>query len=73
MAQKILVVDDDRQIARLVTSYLQQAGYDVNTAYDGETALATAAASRAREYAQERAEMKRAIQQRSQGTNEPKD
>ena len=40
MAQKILVVDDDRQIARLVTSYLQQAGYDVNTAYDGETALA---------------------------------
>jgi DNA-binding response OmpR family regulator len=40
MAQKILVVDDDRQIARLVSSYLQQAGYDVDTAYDGETALA---------------------------------
>ncbi|HET9496513.1 MAG TPA: response regulator transcription factor [Chloroflexia bacterium] len=40
MAQKILVVDDDRQIARLVSSYLQQAGYDVDTAYDGESALA---------------------------------
>jgi two-component system alkaline phosphatase synthesis response regulator PhoP len=39
MAQKILVVDDDRQIARLVSTYLQQAGFDVATAYDGETAL----------------------------------
>jgi two-component system alkaline phosphatase synthesis response regulator PhoP len=40
MAQKILVVDDDRQIARLVSSYLQQAGFEIATAYDGETALA---------------------------------
>lgn len=36
---RILVVDDDRQIVRLVRSYLEQAGYDVLTAYDGETAL----------------------------------
>ena len=39
MAQKILVVDDDRQIVRLVSSYLEQAGYAVTTAYDGEMAL----------------------------------
>ena len=39
MAQRILVVDDDRQIVRLVQSYLQQSGFSVLTAYDGEEAL----------------------------------
>jgi two-component system alkaline phosphatase synthesis response regulator PhoP len=39
MAQRILVVDDDRQIARLVRSYLEQAGYTVFTAHDGDAAL----------------------------------
>ncbi len=39
MAQRILVVDDDRQIVRLVQSYLEQASYTVLTAYDGTTAL----------------------------------
>lgn len=39
MAQRVLVVDDDRQIVRLVRSYLEQAGFEVLTAYDGETAL----------------------------------
>jgi two-component system alkaline phosphatase synthesis response regulator PhoP len=39
MSQRILVVDDDRQIVRLVQSYLQQSGYAVLTAYDGEEAL----------------------------------
>ena len=39
MAQRILVVDDDKQIARLIRSYLEQAGYQVVVAYDGETAL----------------------------------
>jgi two-component system alkaline phosphatase synthesis response regulator PhoP len=39
MTQRILVVDDDRQLIRLVESYLRQAGYDVSAAYDGETAL----------------------------------
>jgi two-component system alkaline phosphatase synthesis response regulator PhoP len=37
--QRILVVDDDRQIVRLVQSYLEQAGYQVFTAYDGATAV----------------------------------
>lgn len=37
--QRILVVDDDREIVRLVQGYLRQAGYQVLTAYDGETAL----------------------------------
>jgi two-component system alkaline phosphatase synthesis response regulator PhoP len=36
---RILVVDDDKKIVRLVQSYLEQAGYQVLTAYDGETAL----------------------------------
>ena len=39
MPQRILVVDDDKQIARLIRSYLEQAGYQVIVAYDGETAL----------------------------------
>src|SRR5258708_37988007 len=39
MAQRILVVDDDRQIVRLVQSYLEQAGMTTYTAYDGEEAL----------------------------------
>ncbi len=39
MAQRILVVDDDRQIVRLVHSYLEQAGFQVSAAYDGEDAL----------------------------------
>ncbi|MBN1312915.1 MAG: response regulator transcription factor [Anaerolineae bacterium] len=37
--QSILVVDDDREIVRLVRGYLEQAGYTVMAAYDGETAL----------------------------------
>jgi two-component system, OmpR family, alkaline phosphatase synthesis response regulator PhoP len=41
MSQRILVVDDDRQIVRLIASYLDQAGYQVLTAYDGATALRT--------------------------------
>lgn len=38
-AQQILVVDDDRDIVRLVKAYLEKAGFQVATAYDGETAL----------------------------------
>lgn len=37
--QRILVVDDDKKIVRLVQSYLEQSGYQVLVAYDGETAL----------------------------------
>jgi two-component system alkaline phosphatase synthesis response regulator PhoP len=36
---RILVVDDDREIVRLVRAYLEKSGYDVLVAYDGETAL----------------------------------
>ena len=39
MTQRILVVDDDKQIVRLVRAYLEQAGFQVFTAYDGGTAL----------------------------------
>jgi len=41
MAQRILVVDDDRAIVRLVRAYLEQAGYQVLVAYDGDEALRT--------------------------------
>ncbi len=41
MAKRLLVVDDDRQIVRLVRSYLEQAGFEVLAAYDGESALHT--------------------------------
>ncbi|MBN1887830.1 MAG: response regulator transcription factor [Thermoflexales bacterium] len=37
--ERILVVDDDKEIVRLVRSYLEKAGYQVFVAYDGETAL----------------------------------
>ncbi len=39
MAAKILVVDDEAKIVRLVRSYLEQAGYAVVEAADGQTAL----------------------------------
>jgi DNA-binding response OmpR family regulator len=39
MTQRILVVDDDRQIVRLVQSYLEQASFQTLAAYDGESAL----------------------------------
>lgn len=39
MNERILVVDDDREITRLLRSYLEQAGYSVLVANDGGTAL----------------------------------
>jgi two-component system, OmpR family, alkaline phosphatase synthesis response regulator PhoP len=39
MAKRVLVVDDDREIVRLVQGYLRQAGYEVLGAYDGHTAV----------------------------------
>ncbi len=38
MAQRILVVDDDPQIVRLLKSYLEKAGFSVLTALDGAEA-----------------------------------
>jgi DNA-binding response OmpR family regulator len=40
---RVLVVDDDATVAEVVTTYLQRAGYTVDRAGDGATALATAA------------------------------
>lgn len=39
MANRILVVDDDKQIVRLIQSYLEKNGYSVLTAFDGDNAL----------------------------------
>lgn len=39
MVQKILVVDDELQIVRVVRSYLEKAGYRVLTASNGQDAL----------------------------------
>lgn len=39
--QRILLVDDDHEIVRVLRAYLEQAHFQVYTAYDGETALHT--------------------------------
>jgi DNA-binding response OmpR family regulator len=39
MAQTVLVVDDDHEIARLVRAYLEQAGFRAVCAHDGASAL----------------------------------
>jgi two-component system alkaline phosphatase synthesis response regulator PhoP len=41
MTQRILVVDDDRSILKVIRGYLEQSSYQVLTASDGETALHT--------------------------------
>ena len=46
MPQRILVVDDDRQIVRLVSAYLEHAGFQTLTAYDGAAALRLARTER---------------------------
>lgn len=38
MEYKILVVDDDRSITNLLQTELEQAGYVVSVAYDGNAA-----------------------------------
>jgi DNA-binding response OmpR family regulator len=40
MNQKILVVDDELDIVKVVRAYLEQSGFRVITAFDGEQALA---------------------------------
>jgi DNA-binding response OmpR family regulator len=39
MPPRILVVDDDKSIVKVLTAYLEQSGYQVFPAYDGEMAL----------------------------------
>jgi two-component system alkaline phosphatase synthesis response regulator PhoP len=46
MTQRVLVVDDDKQIVRLLKSYLEQSGFAVLTAQDGESAMRTIRAER---------------------------
>lgn len=41
-AARVLVVDDERHIARVLEFVLRKAGYEVAVAYDGEQALAEA-------------------------------
>jgi DNA-binding response OmpR family regulator len=44
--QRILVVEDEMQIARTLRDYLEVAGFDVTTVGDGESALASARGQR---------------------------
>ena len=44
--QRILVVEDEMQIARIVRDYLEVAGFDVTVVGDGEAALASARGDR---------------------------
>ena len=46
MARKVLVVDDNAKIVEVLKAYLEAEGYEVSTAADGPTALATAADAR---------------------------
>src|SRR4029453_4004650 len=46
MVKRILVVEDESKIARLVRDYLEHAGFEVVVAGDGEVALAEARRSR---------------------------
>ena len=46
MANRILVVDDDKEIVRLIKSYLEKSAFTVLTAYDGENALRAIRAER---------------------------
>jgi len=39
VVHRILVVDDDPELVRLLGAYLKQAGFEVLSAYDGESAL----------------------------------
>lgn len=39
MTQRILVVDDDKSIAKMLAGYLEQSGFHVISAHDGEAAI----------------------------------
>jgi two-component system response regulator CpxR len=42
VSARLLLVDDDEKLARLLRDYLQQFGYEVDTAHDGRKGLAMA-------------------------------
>ena len=39
MTDRILVVDDDKKIVKMIKDFLEMEQYQVITAYDGETAI----------------------------------
>ena len=41
MARKILVVEDDRNISDLIRMYLEKEGFEVQTVFDGGSAVET--------------------------------
>jgi len=41
MPSTILIIEDEPELARVLRSYLEKAGYDILTAYRGDTGLAT--------------------------------
>src|SRR5215470_612828 len=41
---RVLVIDDDRKLCRLIQDYLQPLGYDITTVHTGPDGLASAAA-----------------------------
>ena len=44
MSVKVLVVDDERNLVKLLRSYLEREGFEVHEALDGKTALEVARA-----------------------------
>src|SRR4051794_39941248 len=40
-ATRLLIVDDDRELCRLITEYLTPEGFEVSAIHDGSQALAT--------------------------------
>jgi len=41
LKQRILIVDDDKSIVKILRGYLEQSGFEVLMAHDGETAVHT--------------------------------
>ena len=46
ISRRILVVDDEDRIRRLLRMYLEKEGYEIDEAEDGETALTMATGER---------------------------
>ena len=46
MGSRILIVDDDEQLAKVVSTYLRMAGYEVNAVNDGSAAMGAIASFR---------------------------
>jgi CheY-like chemotaxis protein len=42
MSKKVLIIDDDRDVAKVASLWVESAGYGSQTAYDGDSGLAAA-------------------------------